>query len=525
MPAPGYPGSLPSSPPGTELDRIKSCVATYFPVYETRITPQSLVLLVHAETTSLESRFDELRRALGALGYVPILRYERGEYVVEVIRKSPPRRHGYLANLILLFATIGTTVTAGAFLWLAYVGGSALSPSDFLYGGLTFALPLLGILGLHEFAHFLVARRHHVDASLPYFLPVPPPFLLFGTFGAFISLREPIPNRKALLDIGASGPLAGFAVSIPVTLFGLYLSMHAPVLPLTYCGPTILGVNYGRLILGISGLWYVLSLFLPVSLVNINPVALAGWVGILVTAINLLPAGQLDGGHVFRALFGERSRWVSYAAVVILFGLVFFYPGWAIFGILILVLGVRHPPPLNDVTRLDVKRWIVGFAAAGILLGGFVVVPIATPPGNFAVTDVGMGPVALPPGYLTAGYAALTVVNQDPIPHGYLFGTAISTVETVVNGTIVILNGTALVNFEANSTWILHLPNGNVTTYSGPTVTLPESEYSSLGSGARGSLNITYLNPQNAIVTFTVTTTALCSTGGSSPIATQFRVP
>src|SRR5208282_5958229 len=121
---------------------------------------------------------------------------------------------------------IASTVAAGGFLWLVYRGGFNLAPSDFVNGGIYFAAPLMAILGLHELAHFLVARHHHVAASLPYFIPVPPPFLLFGTFGAFISLREPIPSKKVLLDIGAAGPIAGFLVAVPITIAGMMLSVH-----------------------------------------------------------------------------------------------------------------------------------------------------------------------------------------------------------------------------------------------------------------------------------------------------------
>ncbi|MCI4354779.1 MAG: site-2 protease family protein, partial [Thermoplasmata archaeon] len=320
----GVPGSgpwMPPPPPGTEVERIRTGVARYFPVYETRVTPQSLILLVHADAATLEEKFDLLRRALWEQYYVPQLRYERGEYIIEVVRRPNRVGWGSITNLILLALTVVTTVSAGAFLWLAYVGGSQLTPQDFLMGGISFGLPLMLILGLHELAHFLTARHHHVDASLPYFIPVPPPFILFGTFGAFISLREPIPSKKALLDIGASGPLAGFAVSIPVTLYGMFLSAHAPVLSVANCGPTILGVSYGNFVIGESLFWFVLGKFVPVAFQSLHPVALAGWVGLLVTAINLLPAGQLDGGHVFRALFGERARYASYAAVVLLFAI------------------------------------------------------------------------------------------------------------------------------------------------------------------------------------------------------------
>ncbi|EQD33756.1 peptidase, M50 family protein, partial [mine drainage metagenome] len=255
-----------------------------------------------------------------AAGYIPILRYQGGEHFVEVVPRPKLRTRHQWINLALLAATVVTTTFAGALIWLTYVGGVNLSATDFLNGALYFSIPVLTILGLHELAHYFVARRRHIDASLPYFIPLPPPFL-FGTFGAFISIREPFPDRKAMFDIGVAGPLVGFIASIPVAIAGLYLSAHAPVLPATYCGPSILGVSYGNIEIGVPFFWQLLSYFVPRSIVSLQPLALAGWVGIFVTAINLLPAGQLDGGHVFRALAGDRARFVSYAAVLILFGL------------------------------------------------------------------------------------------------------------------------------------------------------------------------------------------------------------
>src|SRR6266511_93564 len=222
-----------------------------------------------------------------------------------------------------------------------YTGEPILSAASIGYGSLFFSLPLLTILGSHEMGHYLVAKRYKVQASLPFFLPSLPPL---GTLGAFISLRDPIPNRRALLDIGVSGPLVGFAIAIPVTLAGLALSTASPSLPPSVAGEQIQA----------SLLFNFLSLFFPLpdSFV-MHPLAFAGWVGLFVTAINLLPAGQLDGGHVARALLGSRQLYLSWSAILILFGLSLFYPGWFLFGFLIFILGVRHPPPLNDLTRLD----------------------------------------------------------------------------------------------------------------------------------------------------------------------------
>ncbi|HZY71196.1 MAG TPA: site-2 protease family protein [Thermoplasmata archaeon] len=520
MSLPGAP--LPAQSGGTEIDRIRATVSTYFPVYEARVTANSLILLVHAEPATLESRFDEMRRELWPKFYIPQIRHEGGEYLIEIVRRPNRRPFGLWVNLLLLAATVGSTVAAGGFLWLSYVGGSHLVASDFLWGGVFFGLPLLAILGFHELAHFVVARRHHVEASLPYFIPVPPPWLLFGTFGAFISLREPIPDKKALLDIGASGPLAGFAVAIPITIIGMALSAHAPSLSVANCGPTILGVNYGNLVIGLSLFWSFLGLFVPIG-ANLHPLALAGWVGLLVTAINLLPAGQLDGGHVFRALFGDRSKYVSWAAVVGLFGLGLFYSGWFVFGILVFVLGMRHPPPLNDITPLDPKRLAVGGFAVAILVTGFVIVPIAQPSGAFGLAGPGSSPLPNPNGM--ADNLTLTVVNHDVVGHGFLFSGAIQGVDVPAGGGGgAALTGSALAAFEANSTWVVFLPNGNVSTYQGGSWMVPSSAYSSVDAGASARLNVTFLNPTRAAVLISLGAQELCNSASAKPQSSDYQI-
>src|SRR5947199_371678 len=186
-------------------------------------------------------------------------------------------------------------------------------------------------------------------------------------------MRDPIPNRRALLDIGVSGPLVGFAIAIPVTLAGLALSTASTAaLPPNAVGEAIRP----------SILFSFLSLFFPLpSSFSLHPLAFAGWVGLFVTAINLLPAGQLDGGHLARALLGRRQFYISWAAALILFGLSAFYPGWFIFGFLILMLGVRHPPPLNDIsgTNVSVNRDTIEFrlnASHGAILDLEVTAPL-----------------------------------------------------------------------------------------------------------------------------------------------------
>ncbi len=515
-------GSSSAASGGTELERLRTLVARYFPVYETRIGPQSVLLAVHADPTTLREKFDALRQELWTQGYVPILRREQGEDFVEVVRRPKlGARHPWI-NIVLLLATIATTAFAGAMIWLAYAGRLTLEPSDFAWGALYFAGPLLAILGVHETAHYVVARRRNLDASLPYFIPIPPPYLL-GTFGAFVSMREPFPDRKALFDVGAAGPIAGFAMSLPIALAGLALSAHAPTLPATYCGPTLLGQNYGNLVLGPSLLWYGLTLFFPAGVVNLHPLALAGWVGVLVTAINLIPAGSLDGGHIFRALLGERARYVSYAAAMLLFGLGLFYVGWLFFGIIVLLLGLRHPPPLNDLTPLDTKRYLVGGFVAAILLGGFVLVPIATPQGQVTLGTPGIAHPTPPPGQSVAVNLTVPVTNGDPVAHAFLFAVSVSNVSVRQGNVTTYLSGAMLAQWEANASWTFVLPGqGSVGPIPGGSANLPTDRYLTINATSSATPLVEFWDTQSAVaaeVTFTASEICPPSGGGGASTA------
>jgi membrane-associated protease RseP (regulator of RpoE activity) len=491
-------GPLPSSGL-SELERLRAIVASYFPVYETRIGPQSLLLAVRPDPATLEERFDRLRQELWRLGYIPRLRQEVGEEFLEVIRRPTLGEPRVWVNLALLGATIATTVFAGAMIWLTYTGRLTLALSDFGWGAVFFALPVLTILGLHELAHYAMARRRNLDATLPYFIPIPPPFL-FGTFGAFVSIREPFPDRKALFDVGVAGPIMGFAAAIPIALGGLFLSVHTASVPATYCGPSILGQSYGNLLLGVSPFWAFLSLFVPSSFVNLHPLALAGWVGVLVTAINLLPAGSLDGGHVFCALFGDRARYVSYAAAGLLLLLGFFYYGWLIFAILVLFLGLRHPPPLNDVSRLDRKRLAVGAFAAGILVAGFVVVPIALPPGTvgFVGNPGETYPTPMAPAVIAADLFA-NLSNGDPIAHAYTLSASVVNVSVNSSGGPVFLTGASLSAWEANVSWTFVLPDGQTAgPFHGGTAGLPSNESFTVRAGGTAPVRVDFSSTETA---------------------------
>ncbi|MCD6333719.1 MAG: site-2 protease family protein [Candidatus Latescibacteria bacterium] len=280
----------------------------------------------------------------------------------------PPPEPRSWVNALLFAGTIITTMAAGAM----QAGANPFSHPELLVKGIPFSATLLLILGVHECAHYLAARRWGVRATLPYFIPVPPPLFMIGTMGAFIKLRSPIPNRNALVDMGASGPLAGFVVAVVVSMVGLARSevIRMPE-----------AMEGGALLLGNSLLFSFLSNavigHIPEGYdVMLSPVAFAGWIGLFVTAINLLPIGQLDGGHVIYALFGSRHRLIGKLTVVALLPLGIFWQGWFVWAFLLLmVLGMKHPPPYDMYQPLDPRRRLIGYVAIGVFLVSFTPVP------------------------------------------------------------------------------------------------------------------------------------------------------
>jgi membrane-associated protease RseP (regulator of RpoE activity) len=245
----------------------------------------------------------------------------------------------------------------------------ALADPNRLLQGLLFSASLLLILGLHELGHYLTARAYGVSVSLPYFIPLP--VWPMGTMGAIIRMRSPIPNRRVLFDIGIAGPLLGLALALPVLGIGLHLS---PVQPLS-------GVAWqeGNSLAYLLLKWLVKGPIPEGSDVMLHPMAMAGWLGLFVTALNLMPLSQLDGGHIVYAALGRRSRkviWLFLGALVVLF-LVTRWPGWLVWVTLALALGLRHPPPLDDLTSLDPSRRLLALVALGLLVVLITPLPLA----------------------------------------------------------------------------------------------------------------------------------------------------
>jgi len=268
-----------------------------------------------------------------------------------------------MLHLVLFVITFLTTLAAGAL----QKGINILQEPLRIGEGFPFAVTLMTILLIHELSHYLAAKKHHTIATLPYFIPAP---TFFGTFGAFIKMKSPIVTRRALIDIGASGPLAGFAVSVVACIAGLSMSTVVT-----------LSASEGVLTLGDSLLFSFLSrVILGITPDNadilLHPVAFAGWIGLFVTSLNLIPVGQLDGGHIAFALFGDKQKNVSIVLIVILAVMgIFFWEGWAFWAGLMLLLGIKHPPVLYWELPLDRRRKRIGLIALIIFIITFVPSP------------------------------------------------------------------------------------------------------------------------------------------------------
>jgi membrane-associated protease RseP (regulator of RpoE activity) len=347
--------------------------------------------------------YEELANNLKPLNATPLFRMDEGHHAVILVPGViKPRPSKIWVNAVLFLFTVLTVLLAGAL--YSYSGPAPASIGKLFIGllgnlgnGVAFAATILAILLAHEFGHYLAGRYHKTAVTLPYFIPFP--LSTFGTMGAFIQLKEPPKNRRILLDIGLAGPLAGFIVAIPLLLLGLYLSPVSELpnqLPAGqgFEGNSVLYLAMKYLVKGEMlpqpssyfganpVLYWIKYYFTSTPLpsggrdVILHPVAWAGWAGLLVTAINLIPAGQLDGGHVLYVLLGRKAgKFLPFILGALLL-LGFVWSGWWLWVILLLVLGRFYAEPLDQITTLDPRRKRLAILGLVIFLLVFVPVPL-----------------------------------------------------------------------------------------------------------------------------------------------------
>lgn len=278
----------------------------------------------------------------------------------------PPKfQHRYSIHIALFLATLASTT---------YVGGYNGETTDWLRG-LWYSIPILIILTAHEFGHYIACRIHNVDATLPYFLPMP--FLpLTGTLGAVIKIREAFPSKQALFDVGVAGPIAGFVMLIPFLIYGV---AHSQVVPIDPTAPVIW---LGEPLLFKVVKWLTIGPLAEGTDITIHPMGFAAWFGMLATSLNLLPFGQLDGGHISYAAFGRRARYVSMATLAVALGLTAWSLSWISMTIMMTAmawfLGFGHPRIIDEHEPLDPQRRLIAIAALIIFILCFTPVPIET---------------------------------------------------------------------------------------------------------------------------------------------------
>ncbi len=353
-----------------------------------------------------QDAYEKLSKNLKSYDVTPLFRFEDGNEIIVLLKGIVnPKPSNPWINVILFIITGISVIFAGTIFY--YQGPLTTDLNQLLphllptlYRGIAFAASLLAILLAHEFGHYLAARYHGSAVTLPYFIPFP--FSPFGTMGAFIQLKEPPKNKRILLDIGIAGPLAGLAIAIPLLFLGLYLSQIdklplflSPGQSINLEGNSLLYLIMKFIIFGewlpapanfagLNPLIYWLRYFFtgqpaPYGAVDVllHPVAWAGWAGLLITALNLIPAGQLDGGHILYALFGKKSRVVLPFILVALIILGTVWSGWWLWAFLIFLLGRAHAEPLDQITPLDSRRKALAIFGLVVFVLVFTPIPLS----------------------------------------------------------------------------------------------------------------------------------------------------
>jgi membrane-associated protease RseP (regulator of RpoE activity) len=295
---------------------------------------------------------------------------------------QPKFQHRYRWHVTLFLVTLATTTFCGALAYAGFQesagipGSSPVLSAAFLAYGLWYSVPILVILGAHEFGHYVLCRVHDVDATLPFFIPAPPFVLLTGTFGAVIRIREAFPSKKALFDIGIAGPIAGFVALIPLLYWGICLS-H--LVPISHSDDMIF---FGEPLLYKAMTWLHFGMIPDGYDVSLHPMAFAAWWGMLATALNLMPFSQLDGGHVVYAVLGRRATLVSVATLLTAAVLTTRSLSWLsvviMMSVMAVAFGLRHPRIVDEDTPLDGRRRLLAAFALVMFILCFTPVPIET---------------------------------------------------------------------------------------------------------------------------------------------------
>ena len=266
-------------------------------------------------------------------------------------------------HILLFLITIISTLVVGAI----HAEVNVIKEPLLIYKGIPFSFSLLLILGGHELGHYFTCKRFEIVATPPYFIPFPHP--LIGTMGAFIKMKSPVPHKKALLWTGGMGPIVGFVLSIIVSSIGLPLSK------IIYVEEASQGIHLGVPL--IMAILQKLLISLPSSNYDIilHPMAFAGWIGFFVTALNLIPLGQLDGGHIVYALFGKKRLFYQIPIMIILFILGFFWSGWWFWILIVSILGLKHPPLLDEISQFSKSDYIFSGIILMVLILSFILIP------------------------------------------------------------------------------------------------------------------------------------------------------
>lgn len=419
-PRPAVDETVPAKPQDERLEAVRALISLVMAV-QTERDPSSLmfediqggaIILMHPNARLLmrfdgrlllesDEAYNQLDAALVSMNLTPMFREFNDVQSIYVVEgRSKPSKTGWTWNLILFIATILSVLVVGTQLGINELAAkpAEMTPYDYgllrariqngtwfahyFYMGIPYAISILTILGTHELGHYFAARRRKHAASLPFFIPFP--FSMFGTFGAFIRLREPMRNRKVLLEIGAAGPLAGFIVAIPILLYGLATSSVSTLTP----G----GITEGNSIIYALAKFLTFGEFLPNGThdVMINSIAWAGWTGLFVTGLNLLPLGQLDGGHVIYSLLGERSKSLYYPTLAVVGALAILTNGDLLFiFMLLLFFGRIHAVPLDNITPLGQRhRWL---AIGTLVIFALTFVPLPLTQNTAPINDGALG--------------------------------------------------------------------------------------------------------------------------------------